>query len=308
MTIVYDEKYKALAEELRTYLQILGHGKQGVQSNYRSIIEFLSHLETKAITEINKVTIKNIEDYHKYMKKRPNKNKGGHLMPGTISGHMKTVQKLFSMLLTKGKLKSNPASALKFTYPKTTQEKIILTQEEIQQLYKSTISYRERAIISLAYGCGLRVSELVAINIEDIKLRQKIIIVPKGKGNKRRVVPMSKGVVKDLENYFFIERNKLTEGRDYTPQNQAFILHGRGGRMKKYTYNKHLKQIIERIDNEGFANKEISIHNLRHSIATHLLDQGIKLEQVRDFLGHSQLETTEIYTKVYRRQLQKLTK
>ncbi len=86
--------------------------------------------------------------------------------------------------------------------------------------------------------------------------------------------------------------------------------------MKKYTYNKHLKKIIERTENQKITDKKtcaersrsISIHNLRHSIATHLLEQGIKLEQVRDFLGHSQLETTEIYTRVGQKQLQKLIK
>ena len=156
----------------------------------------------------------------------------------------------------------------------------------------------------------------MATNIEDIKLRQEILIVPKGKGNKRRVVPMSTGVIKDLENYFFKERDKLTEGRDYNKtcaersrsNSTAFMLHSRGGRMQKGTYNKYLKRIIERTGNEAIKSKNITIHNLRHSIATHLLEQGVKVEQVREFLGHSQLETTEIYTRVGQKQLKKLVR
>ena len=96
-------------------------------------------------------------------------------------------------------------------------------------------------------------------------------------------------------------------GKDYNPGESAFMLHNRGGRMQRYTYNKYLKIIIKRTENQEIIAKNISIHNLRHSIATHLSEQGVKLEQVRDFLGHSQLETTEIYTRVSRNQLKKLT-
>jgi integrase/recombinase XerD len=229
---------------------------------------------------------------------------------------MKSIQQLFTMLLSKNRIKTNPASALKYPYPTKTTERIILDQEEINQLYKTTENWQERALLSLAYGCGLRVSELVAINIDDIKLRQEILIVPRGKGNKRRVVPLSPGVVNDLTNYFFKERDKLTIGRDYQKacaersrsNEQSFMLHSRGGRMMKYTYNKNLKRIIDRTGNETIKSKNITIHNLRHSIATHLLEQGVKVEQVREFLGHSQLETTEIYTRVSRQQLQNLLK
>ncbi len=163
----------------------------------------------------------------------------------------------------------------------------------------------------MAYGCGLRATELQNCNIEDIKLREKILIVPKGKGNKRRVIPMSNGVVKDLSNYYYNEREALTQGRDYklNASNQnAFMLHSRGGRMMDDTYNKHLKILIERTENETIKEKQITIHCLRHSIATHLLEQGIAVEQVRIFLGHSQLETTQIYTHISKQQLKELIK
>ena len=76
--------------------------------------------------------------------------------------------------------------------------------------------------------------------------------------------------------------------------------------MKKYTYNKILQKLISRTQNETLQKKEIGIHNLRHSIATHLIEQGMQIEQVRYFLGHSQLETTEIYTHISQAQLNTL--
>ncbi|WP_256437263.1 tyrosine-type recombinase/integrase [Flavobacterium sp. CS20] len=188
------------------------------------------------------------------------------------------------------------------------EERTVLDQDEIKELYQATETAQERAILSLAYGCGLRVGELVKCNIEDIRLREKILIVPQGKGNKRRVVPMSNGVGKDLANYYYNERDELTKGRDYKPNQNAFILHSRGGRMNKDTYNKHLKKLIERTGNLEMKEKQITVHSLRHSIATHLLEQGIAVEQVRMFLGHSQLETTQIYTHISKEQLKELVK
>lgn len=305
---LYDKNYNELADEYKTYLETLGHQTHGATTKYRYLREFLHQLELQNITDITKVTSKEIEGHYRYLQERPSKKDGNSLSQKTIYAHMKSIQQLFTMLLSKNKIKTNPASALKYPYPTKTTERIILDQEEIKQLYKTTENWQERALLSLAYGCGLRVSELVAINIDDIKLRQEILIVPRGKGNKRRVVPLSPGVVNDLTNYFFKERDKLATGRDYQKGEQSFMLHSRGGRMMKYTYNKYLKRIIDRTNNETIKSKNITIHNLRHSIATHLLEQGVKVEQVREFLGHSQLETTEIYTRVSRKQLQNLLK
>ncbi|QYH39521.1 tyrosine-type recombinase/integrase [Algoriphagus sp. NBT04N3] len=119
---------------------------------------------------------------------------------------------------------------------------------------------------------------------------------------------LSNGVVNDLANYFYNERDELTKGRDYKLNQNSFMLHSRGGRMRTHTYNKYLKAIIERTGNEAIKEKQITIHSLRHSIATHLLEQGIAVEQVRMFLGHSQLETTQIYTHISKEQLKELIK
>ena len=148
--------------------------------------------------------------------------------------------------------------------------------------------------------------ELELLNTEDIKTKQGILIVQKGKGNKRRVVPISEVVKKDLENYYFKEREELAKGRNYKQGEKAFMLNLIGGRMRKWTYNYTLDEILERSTIEEAKAKQVQIHNLRHSIATHLLEEGVKLEQVRKFLGHSQLETTEIYTQVNQKQIKSL--
>ena len=304
--VLIHSTYRNLSESYYKYLLRLGYRPETCKMRYNYLCEFLHWLEQKGLLEITKITAQDISNYYQYISERPNKTTGGVLSQKTTYTHMRIIRELFTMLQKEGKIQANPCSSLKFPYPKITKERTILTRKEIEQLYQATQSARERAILSLAYGCGLRVGELVNCNIEDIRLREKIIIIPKGKGNKRRVVPLSNGIVKDLSDYYYNERETLTKGRDYNPQDKAFMLHLRGGRMQKRTYNKHLKNIIARTRNQRLKEKQITIHNLRHTIATHLLEQGIPVEQVRHFLGHSQLETTQIYTHISKQQIKNL--
>jgi integrase/recombinase XerD len=224
--------------------------------------------------------------------------------------HLIAIGQFFNGLQQKGILAENPSNGLKLPRPKRnrTSKREVLTQDEITALYNTTESHQERAILALAYGCGLRASELVAVNVVDLRLREKLLIVPKGKGNKRRVVPMSRGVVEAVSGYFYQERNQLMNFKSDQSacaerSRSAFMLHSRGGRMRVYTWNKHLRELVERTEDQTLIQKKPTLHHLRHSIATHLLERGMDLEQVRNFLGHSELETTEIYTHISRKYL-----
>jgi integrase/recombinase XerD len=120
------------------------------------------------------------------------------------------------------------------------------------------------------------------------------LYVRDGKGAKRRVIPLNQTVKNDLENYC----KKYRKDKNC----EAFMLSRIKHRMSGDSYNRTLKQLLQRTE----INKEITLHHLRHSIATHLLENGMSIEFVRDFLGHSHLETTQIYAKVKNYQLQKL--
>jgi integrase/recombinase XerD len=304
--VVVTADYQKLAESFYQYQKRLGYVENSYKARFNYLNEFLQWLEQQGILAITQIQAPEINRYYNYISSRPSKKDGGALSQKTTHSHMRIIRDLFEMLLRNGQIPINPTSTLNFPYPKISEERTVLDQDEIKQLYQSTETAQERAILSLAYGCGLRVGELVKCNVEDLRLREKILIVPQGKGNKRRVVPMSSGVAKDLANYYYNERDELTKGRDYKPNQNAFMLHSRGGRMQKDTYNKHLKALIERTGNLELKEKQITIHSLRHSIATHLLEQGIAVEQVRMFLGHSQLETTQIYTHISQKQLKDL--
>lgn len=310
--VVVNADYRKIAETFYQYQKRLGYVPNSYQAKFNYLNEFLHWLECQGLLDVTNITAGKISQYYNYISIRPSKKDGGALSPKTTHSHMRIVRDFFEMLLQQQQIEINPTATLKFYYPGSSEERNTITQQEVQQLYEVTNTAQEKAILSLAYGCGLRAAELQSCNIEDIRLREKILIVPKGKGNKRRVVPLSNGVVKDLSNYYYNEREALTTGRDYlldeASNSRAFMLHSRGGRMKDDTYNKHLKALIERTKNEVIKEKQITMHNLRHSIATHLLERGIAVEQVRIFLGHSQLETTQIYTHINKNQLENLMK
>ena len=303
-----NHSYRKAAEAYRKHLLTLGHSSHGAKTKYHYLLEFFCQMECQGHSQIETIQSTHIVGFYNYLKQRPSKKTGEPLGLKTCYSSMRAIQLFFARLQSEGFLKTNPASSIKFPYPKgeTEHKRQILTQSEIKELYNHAINYQEKAILSLAYGCGLRVGELVGCNMADIKFRERVLVVPKGKGNKRRVVPLSSGVINDLSDYFFKERNKLTKGRDYKKNEPAFMLHSRGGRMQKGTYNKRLKALIIRTGNEAIEQKQITIHNLRHSIATHLLEQGVPVERVREFLGHSQLETTQVYTHINRKHLKNL--
>jgi len=308
--VVSSEAYRKLADRFYNYQVMLGYVPHSNRSKFLTLNEFFQWLESRGMADVAGVTPPVISAYYGYLSSRPSRNSGGALNQKTVCRAMYIVRDFFEMLVRERKIRANPFGTLEFPYPQEeAPERTILEPGEIQQLYECTITAQERAVLSLAYGCGLRAGELTKCNTEDIKLREKILIVPAGKGNKRRVIPLSNGVVKDLSGYYYNEREALTAGRDYnlnTDNQAAFMLHSRGGRMQDETYNKYLKRIIERTGNEVLQKKRITVHSLRHSIATHLLLQGVSVEQVRIFLGHEQLETTQIYTHISQRQLNKL--
>ena len=134
----------------------------------------------------------------------------------------------------------------------------------------------------------------MSLNITDVDFNNSLVYVREVKGAKRRVVPINKSIKKDLENYCLQYRKDKS--------NEAFMIGRIKQRMTGVSYNSLLKKILKRTE----IQTEVTLHHLRHSIATHLLENGMSLEFVRDFLGHSHLETTQIYAKVKTYQLKQL--
>jgi integrase/recombinase XerD len=280
-------KIETIVKQFRIHLEILGYSKSSVQMFPNCVKEFLEFTR-KPIEEIEP---QNITTYHHHLQERPNKRRPGGLSESYITHHIYALKLFFTWQQEKGAIIENPISSLEFKAP-TSKPREILTQEEIKQLFTATKSLKERAVLALFYGCGLRRTEGEKLNLKDIHFRSNILYVREGKGSKRRAVPLSPRVKTELWNYAINERLAVEE-------EAAFITNRIHKRTRGSSYNNILKTIL---DNAGIQ-KEITLHCLRHSIATHLLESGLSVEYVRDFLGHKHLESTQIYTRVKNKQI-----
>ena len=276
-----------IVDEFKTYLEGLGYSLGIVNSLPAALNEFLEKTG-KEVKEVNKEDIKR---HYQYLQERPNKKRSGGLSESTISHHIYSLKLFFAWQLELGNIASNPISGLSFKTP-TSSERVILNKTEIFGLYDATFTHQERAVLSVYYGCGLRRTEGELLDLKDVHFGTKRLYVRSGKGGKRRVVPMNEKVKTDLENYVLYERvNRKSE--------TAFLCNKDGIRLKGMASNRIVKEVVRRTK----IVKKVSLHVLRHSIASHLLESGLSVEYVRDFLGHKHLESTQIYTHVKSSQL-----
>ncbi|MFM7859067.1 MAG: tyrosine-type recombinase/integrase, partial [Flammeovirgaceae bacterium] len=183
-------------------------------------------------------------------------------------------------------IEENPMSALHFEKPVSKAHEV-LTREEITSLYEACGTMKERAILHVYYGCGLRRNEGTKLNVGDVQFRNRMLYVREGKGGKGRAIPMTEKVSEELKAYCYQERKSK-------PNETAFFVSFRGTRLHGQSVNKELKKLCT----AARIGKEVSLHSLRHSIATHLLESGLSVEYVREFLGHANLETTQRYTQI----------
>ena len=257
-------------------------------SYLRDFFEFLEEFKVKSINEIDKIVI---EVYYEYLQTRKNKRQTGSLSQNYIISNINALKRFVKYLQVTGK--QSFEVDLKISTNKEYQ-KTILTQEEIKALYNacdnSTLGIRDRAMLSVYYGCGLRREEAIHLNVDDINLKERLIYVQNGKGNRERYVPMSEAVREDLENYIYVAREKILSFKNI--KNPALFLSYRVKRM----HGNSLIERLHKLTQKAGINKETGFHTLRHSIATHLLQSGMLLENVSKFLGHTSLESTQIYT------------
>jgi len=293
---IYNPIYQEEAKNYKKHLDILGLSPETTQAKYLYLKEFFSWLEKLQIYQLQQITPKEIANYNSYLNAKISQRTGQNIGQKSIYDHMRNLQQYLGYILDLGKIKTSPASHLKFKNPTEKVERIIFTQDQIQELYNVSNS-QEKAILNLAYGCGLRVHELGLLNKEDIRTNENLVIVQKGKNSKRRIIPINTKVSEELRSYLEERENPI-------------FRNNKQRRMQEWTFNSTLKTLISKTKfGQEFSTAElnkIGIHSLRHSIATHLLENGMKLEQVQTFLGHSHIESTEIYTHINQQQINDL--
>ena len=149
-------------------------------------------------------------------------------------------------------------------------------------------------MLGIYYGCGLRKSEGVALDVSDILMQRGLIHVRKGKGSKERYVPISEKSLEHIREYLQMGRHFLASISSFSTE--AFFVNQYGARCSDQALTLRLRRLVKNSGNGSLQEKSPSLHTLRHSIATHLMQSGMQIEMIQQFLGHQSLESTQIYT------------
>lgn len=221
-----------------------------------------------------------------------------HSNKRTIVRKLSSLRTFFKFAITQGLIAENPAEEMET--PKIEKKiPVSLSYDQVKKLLEQPdsntfLGFRDRVIMELFYSSGLRVSELVALNRDDLDL-QNLLIKLKGKGKKERVVPITKNAAEWITSYLgHAERHLDMDGHLAQVDSQAVFLNKLGTRLTLRSVDRNFDKYLKA---SGLANK-ITPHTIRHTIATHWLENGMDLKTVQVMLGHSSLQTTTIYTQV----------
>ena len=265
---------------------IVGRGLlEGTRKRYQTEFQrFLTYCEQQQITDLRKVNEQTISQYVTFLKDKK-------FSTSTISCSINVVRHLFALLYARGYLLVNPFERMDFRIRKTYEERVILTEQEINHLFKSIplenpFGIRDRALFELLYVTGMRVSEAVHLTIADVDFRQNEIFIACGKGRKDRIVPFGEVCKKYL--YQWIKQDRP----HYLKENQKTVFIDSAG--KPLSRGKVATLLRKYIDYARLE-KHITPHALRHSCATHLLYHGADIRYVQELLGHESIQTTTVY-------------
>lgn len=282
---------KAIREFL-DYLQFERNYSPHTVKNYsRDLQELFHYLQGGSpereveLAQIDHITIR---DFLAHLYRKGNQK-------SSVARKLAAVRSFFRFLHREGILSLNPARLVR-TPRQGRRNPRFLSMAEVETLLElpdpaTPRGCRDRALFELLYASGLRVSELVGLNREDVSLRERLLRV-RGKGGKERLVPFGRTARQALEQYLE-ERNRLLRRRS-VPEPNALFLNLRGGRITSRSVQRILEQYLR---NRALA-LQVHPHLLRHSFATHLLNRGADLRAIQELLGHESLSTTQKYTHV----------
>lgn len=293
-----NDSYRMLVINYKEWLDILGYAESTVYALPIHLQEFFYYLEQNHIKNINQIATKTIKEYYNYLQQRVNERRNGGLSKSYLNKHQQALKKFKEYLQNHNHKGFN--IHLKSEKQPTEEKLNILTQSEIKELFRATnqshhsqrIQLRDKAMLVVLYSCGLRRNEAVHLDTSDIFFDKERIFVRKGKNYKERFVPINRRNAEILEDYIYEARPQFKDANS----NDALFINQQGTRLRGMTFANRLKVIVLATNNKNIVDKKITLHTLRHSIATHLLQHEVKLESIKTFLGHSSLESTQIYT------------
>ena len=276
-------------EYLTVELGLSANTRQAYERDLRLFCKTLGFKNSDALVNVNR------EQITGYMTQL--KEKG--LAAATIARKLAAIKAFYRFMTAEGYMDANPAEVVE-AGTKGIKLPRVLSEDEVVRLLNqpditTTEGFRDRTMLEVLYATGMRVSELINLTLERVDLNMKYIIAF-GKGSKERIVPLGSVAAEFLQHYLEKVRPKLTHAGRNT--NIVFLAFG-GHELTRQRF----WQIIRAYGRKANINKALTPHILRHSFATHLLDNGADLRSVQELLGHSDISTTQIYTHLTNKRL-----
>lgn len=279
-----------LLSEYLDYLEVeKGLSVNTLEAYRRDLASFIDFCAESGISSLDEIKRTQINSF--ILNLREN-----NFNPRSVVRKIASIRGFFKWLSANEYIISNPAQTIEQPkLPKRLPK--VMTVDEISAILNSGLTKLEQLVVELLYGCGLRVSELVNLKMNNIDVNSKYIQCY-GKGSKERIVPFGKKAQNALKHYLkdrdmIILKNKLSDTKDLLlKENGKFLT-----RQDVYNFIRHQGEKIH---------KHISPHTLRHSFATHLLENGADLRVVQELLGHSDVSTTQLYTHITKKRLKEV--
>lgn len=285
-------------KQIKLFLEFLQNDKKlsdnTLQSYRRDILQFEKFLDANDIN-FSKATEENIEDYLKELQKEGKKT-------STASRSLATIRSFYQYLLRTKKVKEDPTVSIKS--PKIEKRvPSVLTSEEVELLLDQPKDVdlkgtRDKAMLEFAYATGMKVTEIIDLNIDDVNFDENTVLCSNGK--KARIIPLGTLAEKALKEY--VEDARPIMVKDET--NKALFVNVNGDRLTRQGFWKIVKYYKE----QAHIEKDITPHVLRHSFATHLLQNGADLKSIQAMLGHSDISSTQIYAQFQTPELKNIYK
>lgn len=279
-------------QTISEYIEFLeverGLAQNSLEAYRRDLCQFFNFLTQNNVEEFNNIKRGHVNLFLKHLKDENN-------APTSISRKIASIKGFFVWLNTMQIMDYNPTLGLE--QPKLSKRlPRVLTTEEVETILNSDLSKRDRAIIEVIYAAGLRVSELCSLNLNNINLDMKFVRCV-GKGSKERIIPIGRKAVNAVKDYLkereYILKKSAKDSAPLFVRNNGYPIN----RTDVYLMIRDLGKLV---------NKNITPHVLRHSFATHLLENGADLRVVQELLGHSDVSTTQLYTHVSKKRLKEI--
>lgn len=284
-------------EEKERFLDYLkAKGKSPNTLSYTSIHleQFYLWLLDNQLKDIREVTPNTIQNYKFYLTNGHKRKDGQNISVLTVLAKLSALKKYFQFLQKQRHILLDPTLDLELPKLRDYLPKNILTPQEAEHFLtlpnQSIFGLRDRAILELLYSSGIRRAELCNLDLYDINLKDKTLHIRQPKNRRDRIAPIGKKAKVAVEEYLLKARPKFAKD----PRERALFLSQYGTRIRKASLN----YIIKRYSEKMRLNKKITPHCLRHSCATHLLQNGAPLAIIQRILGHTRIKTTQIYTRI----------